>query len=101
MAEVKLTHHAQQDLADIWDYLAERNPAAAHKLIDALIHRFKLLAKNPQTGKACHELLLNLRRVPHKNYAIFYLPTENGIEIYRVLHGSRDIPPIFEAMLPQ
>ena len=29
------------------------------------------------------------------NYIIFYRPSEQGIELLRVLHGSRDIPEVF------
>jgi plasmid stabilization system protein ParE len=27
------------------------------------------------------------------NYVIFYLPTQDGIDVVRVLHGARDISP--------
>lgn len=30
------------------------------------------------------------------NYVIFYRPIANGIDVIRVLHGSRDIESIFE-----
>ena len=101
MAELQLTAYAKQDLADIWDYLAELNPDAAHRLIDELISKFHFLSNNPLSGKARYELLLNLRSLPHKRYTIFYLPLENGVEIYRVLHGARDIPQVFDDMLPK
>ena len=29
------------------------------------------------------------------NYLIFYRPTERGVEIIRVIHGSRDIEDLF------
>ena len=81
MAELQLTAYAKQDLADIWDYLAELNPDAAHRLIDELISKFHFLSNNPLSGKARYELLLNLRSLPHKRYTIFYLPLENGVDI--------------------
>jgi hypothetical protein len=31
-----------------------------------------------------------------RNYLIFYRPTDQGIEVVRVLHGARDLPPLFE-----
>jgi len=42
--------------------------------------------------------LLGMRMWPvpgFRNYLIFYLPTEDGLEIQRVLHGSRDLDAIF------
>ena len=32
---------------------------------------------------------------PVGNYLIFYFPLENGIDIIRVLHGSRDMERLF------
>ena len=30
------------------------------------------------------------------NYAIFYRPLEDGIEVIRIIHGARDLPKLFE-----
>jgi toxin ParE1/3/4 len=30
------------------------------------------------------------------NYAVFYRPIADGIEIIRIIHGARDIPRLFE-----
>ena len=46
-------------------------------------------------GREQNALLVNLRSFVVKNYIIFYQPVEGGIEILRVLHGSRDIESIF------
>jgi toxin ParE1/3/4 len=37
------------------------------------------------------ELKMDIRSHPVGNYLIFYFPLEDGIEIVRVLHRSRDI----------
>ena len=29
------------------------------------------------------------------NSDIFYRPVKNGIEVVRILHGARDLPPLF------
>jgi toxin ParE1/3/4 len=39
---------------------------------------------------------VNLRSFPAKGYVIFYQPTDDGVEISRVLHGSRDIQSEFD-----
>jgi toxin ParE1/3/4 len=31
-----------------------------------------------------------------ERYLIFYRPTDDGIDVVRVLHGSRDIESLFE-----
>lgn len=91
-----LSAPARNDLKEIWKYLAERNPMVADKFMRDFAKKFQILADNPQIGRAHDEYLINLRSFPYKDYVIFYFPTENGVEIYRVLHGARDIGSLFE-----
>lgn len=95
MGEVIISVPARDDLQEIWDYLGARNPDAANRLLGELRDKFALLARNPYLGKACPGLMVNLHSFPHKNYQIFYLPTAQGVEIYRIVHGSRDIEALF------
>jgi toxin ParE1/3/4 len=50
----------------------------------------------PELGRLREELSPRLRSFPVGRYVIFYRPMENRIEIARVLHGARDLPPLFE-----
>jgi toxin ParE1/3/4 len=99
MPIVKVAAAAEEDLKEIWAYVAEYNPEAASKLIKEITHRFALLRDHPHMGREQGKLLVNLRSFAVKNYFIFYQPYEGGIEILRVLHGSRDIEGIFESFL--
>ena len=76
--------------------MAENNPEAAGRLVKEMTRRFALLRDNPHIGREQDKLLVNMRSFVVKNYFIFYLPFEEGVEILRVLHGSRDIGSIFE-----
>ncbi len=96
MATVQLSAFARADLEEIHSYIAEDDVATADKLIDELFEKFRLLARNSALGRTRHELLLNLRSFPHRRYTIFYFPNDNGIEIYRVLHSSRDTDSLFD-----
>ncbi len=51
---------------------------------------------HPKMGREQDTLLVNLRSFTFKNYLIFNQSFEGGVEILRVLHGSRDIESIFE-----
>jgi toxin ParE1/3/4 len=99
MAIVKVAAAAEEDLKEIWSYVAEYNPEAAGKLIKEITRRFAILRDHPHMGREQDKLLVNLRSFAVKNYIIFYQPCEGGIEILRVLHGSRDIESIFESFL--
>jgi toxin ParE1/3/4 len=99
MPIVKVAAAAEEDLKEIWAYVAEYNPDAAGKLIKEITGKFALLRDHPQMGREQDKLLVDLRSFAVKNYIIFYQPFEGGIEILRILHGSRDIGRIFERFL--
>lgn len=87
---------ARSDLDEIWLYIAEDNVDAADKFMRAVTSRFCLLASMPGMGIAREELAARLRSFPVGNYVIFYRRIEKGVEILRVLHGARDLPPLFD-----
>jgi toxin ParE1/3/4 len=96
MNQYRVSAEARSDLDEIWLYIAQDNPDAADKYIHAIVSRFATLASMPQMGREREALSARLRSFPIGRYIIFYRLMENGIEIARVLHGVRDLPPLFE-----
>ena len=86
---------AQADILEIWDYIAEDNPAAADRWVDQLDAQFRLLATQPKMGRARNELAADVRSFPVGRYVVFYVPFDAGIDVVRVLHSARDIDAIF------
>ena len=98
MPRITKTVKAEQDLDEIWLYIAKDNIAAADKLLDDIGESALLLAKEPLMGRARPDLLPALRSFPIARYVIFYTPSHSGVEIARVLHSARDIARLdFEA----
>jgi toxin ParE1/3/4 len=95
MPTVKVTVAAEEDLRNIWAYVAEHNEEAANKLIKDITGKFALLRDHPLMGRDQSRLLVNLRSFLARDYLIFYQPFSDGIEILRVLRSSRDIESIF------
>jgi toxin ParE1/3/4 len=93
---------AQRDLAEAAAYLVtEGGSALSHRFLDELEAAFRRLCSFPHLGKrwpTTNRELTGIRRWPlaHFPYSVFYLPTETTIEIVRVLHNSRDLPPLLE-----
>lgn len=92
----ELARLAVSDLKEIWAYIAENNSHAADRLIDDFSRKFQLLAQNPAIGRDQSDYIVGMRAYPFKKYLIYYFPTDFGVEIYRVLHGARDIESLFE-----
>lgn len=88
---VRLTLQAENDILDIWEYIAADNVDAADALVDRFTQIFDKLTHNPDMGIKQDRYRHGLRCFPIGNYIIFYRVTDDRIEIYRVLHGARQL----------
>ncbi|NYT83841.1 type II toxin-antitoxin system RelE/ParE family toxin [Alcaligenaceae bacterium] len=95
---VVLRHRARQDVDDALAHLVSQGaPAAALAFIDRLEQGLVHVGRHPATGSTryAHELdLPGLRswRIRRHPYLIFYVEQPDHIDVWRILHGSQDIP---------
>jgi toxin ParE1/3/4 len=89
---------ADQDLDDQAYYLAtQASPDLGHRFLLAADETFGLLAANPQIGwhpRLKHPDLASLRVFQvssFKKMLVLYRPRPDGVEILRVVHGSRNL----------
>ena len=89
---------ANQDVDEaIKHYLDQDAVPAALGLIDALEQAYARISKHGATGSPRHAHELNLpglrfwplTRYP---YMVFYIAQGDHIDVWRVLHGQRDVP---------
>lgn len=92
MGRLIRTARAEEDLIEIWMYIAEDNPAAADKLIERIDAKCRMLAENPALGQARPDIAPELRYFPVERYLILYREISDGVEIVRVVHGARYLP---------
>ena len=95
MNRYKISQLAEQDLEDIWVYIAQSNQIAADKQIANILNRLPMLAQFPDLGQMRDDLGEKLRSFPLKPYIVFYTKLDDGIEVVRILHQSRDIDRLF------
>ena len=95
MARITRRPEAEADVIDIWGFIAEDSIAEADRWVDRLDERFQLWATQPMIGRARDELAPGLRSMAFGRYVVFFSPIHDGIDIVRVLHGSRDIDVFF------
>lgn len=86
---------AEQDLLDIWLYIAEDSPKNADRFLDRLEGKAMKLAEFKNIGVDRPELAPDLKSFPVDRYVLYYRNNSSGIELVRVLHGSRDINRVF------
>ena len=89
---------AHRDVEDaVAYYLAQDAESAALGFVDALEKAYGHIGRHPASGspRYAHELNLpGLRSWPLTRfpYLIFYVECPDHIDVWRVLHGQRDIP---------
>lgn len=95
----RVAPEAEQDIADIWHFIAQENPPAADHVLDAIKDRFRQIAEQPEIGRTREELAPGLRSLTvrrYRRYAVFYQCQRGTVEIVRVLDGSRDLKRLFK-----
>ena len=79
------------DLVEIWEYIASDSPGHADGFADRIDSCIQALAQQPRKGRGRAELGAGLRSFTVGRYVIFYEAVPNGVDVVRVIHGSRDI----------
>lgn len=88
---------ARADLLEIGEYIFEQSHSAeaALRVVDSIDEKIQFLSRNPLAAEARPDLAPGLRSSTVGNYVVFDRPIDDGVEVVRVLHGARDIPPLF------
>jgi len=92
---------ADNDVEVAAAHIAERNPRAADRFIDAVRAAEEALLRTPGMGTrrdydnpALAGMRFHLVK-GFRKYLVSYIPRSDGIEVVRVLHGARDLDVLF------
>lgn len=91
--EIRYLRTAEEDLADIFDYILRDNPSAAFSTLEKFDHAVSQLAWNPGLGVAPgDDRLRNLgyRMLIIGDYLVFYVVKSKTVQIRRIIHGARN-----------
>lgn len=87
-----LTPRAEQDVADIWNYIAGDSVEAADRVLNALEGAIHKLAEAPGIGHVREELADRGHRFfLGYSYLIVYRYETKPLQVIRVLHAGRDV----------
>ena len=98
MKSARLREVVRRDVEEAVDYhFGEGGEALALRFIDALERCLELIARHPAAGSARfgYELQLpGLRACLLQSfpYLVFHVEQDDFVDVWRVLHGHRDIP---------
>ncbi|MDP2810237.1 MAG: type II toxin-antitoxin system RelE/ParE family toxin [Rhodocyclaceae bacterium] len=87
------TPEAQQDRADVWDYIAADNPRSAARMDELFSKAAARLTDHPKLGRlgrvpGTREL------IPHKSYRLVYEIEQETVWVLALVHTARQWPPV-------
>lgn len=94
--DVLLTKHAERDLEELYDYIAERDtPGNAARVLDRIEKVLQSLSAFPERGSHPKELLAlgirEYRQAFFKPYRLIYRIVEQRVYVYLIVDGRRDM----------
>jgi toxin ParE1/3/4 len=83
-------HPAAKDIAEIWDFIAADNVAAAEQVRQEILDAIRRLARFPLTGHTRTDITARpLRFQLVREYLIAYAPEKKPLLVVSVIHGRR------------
>jgi toxin ParE1/3/4 len=88
---------AQEDLKQIGLYIGQeqRRPSTAVQVMREIVDHCDYLARTPYTGTARPDLGADTRVTSCKRWVIIFRPVQEGVDLLRIVDGSRDWPTLF------
>ncbi len=94
---IRRTRQVRDDIIDIYRYIHARSPQSADKVFDAIERSIKALRDIPGVGRLWNSTDPRLEGMrvtvitPYRNFLVFFRTTPDAIEVFRVIHGARDL----------
>ena len=100
MSEYRFTPQAVDDLFEIWSYIAGDDPEAANRVEEAIHAACAFVADTPLTGHVREDLTALPLRFwlvqPYRNYWVVYNPETKPLQVIRIIHAARNLPPLLK-----
>ena len=87
------TPEAQQDRADVWDYIADNNARATARMDVLFSDATARLAEHPNLGRL-GKIPGTRELIPHESYRLVYEIERETVWILALVHTARQWPPI-------
>ncbi|MGO1591508.1 MAG: type II toxin-antitoxin system RelE/ParE family toxin [Ancrocorticia sp.] len=91
MSAYRLTPAAQHDLSSIWDFTKDHwSERQAETYVNEIRNAIERIAVDPSRGPACDEIRTGYRRYAIGSHLLFFVETNEGVDIIRILHQRMD-----------
>lgn len=94
--DVVLTHDAERDLEELYDYISEADSRkSADYVLESLLEAADTLSIHPERGSAPQELralgMHEYRQIFFKPYRVIYRISHKRVVVYLIADGRRDM----------
>jgi toxin ParE1/3/4 len=93
--KVEVSPAAERDLEDIWFFIAQENPVAASKVLNALQDCILSLGILPERAQLRPDIAQNARCLIQGNYLVIYEVNDATVEVVRVTYGAIDLTKLY------
>lgn len=99
---IRFARRVRTDIIRIFNFISQRSPQTAERVCEAIHRSIQELADIPGAGRAWESsrAMLQGMRVTtvrsYRNYLIFFRLTGNIVEVFRVVHGARELDSIVD-----
>ena len=97
VVELFVSHRAEDELRQIWRYVAAENPAAADQLLLRIDEKLQFLRDFPAIGTQRDDIRPGFRMLVEGNYLLLYeyQAADGAVELVAVVDGRRDLSDLF------
>ena len=93
--KLRWTLPAVEQLREIYEYIADDNPAAALRTVERIRLSIRQACRMPYTGRMGRVSGTREVIVPGTSYIVAYRVLEEAIHVLAILHGARQWPESF------
>jgi len=87
------TSDARKDIHDAWLHISENNERAADRIVETITAAGERLSRFPAMGRKGLAPGTREFSIPRTSYFLVYGILAGNVEIFRVMHTSRQWPP--------
>lgn len=97
MTELFVSRRAEEELRQIWRYIASENPEAADRLLLRIDDKLQRLRDFPSIGSQRDDIRPGFRMLVEGNYLLLYEydAANDAIELVAVIDGRQDLTELF------
>ena len=97
MIDIVVSKRADQELREIWRYIAQDSPASADRILLKIDAKLQLLREFPKIGTLRTDIGRGARMLVEGNYLLLYdyREREAVVELVSVVDGRRDLEGLY------